>query len=103
VTRGLTLRWFTSLIAFVGSFDTNVYAVDTDTGDELWSFETGGVVVSSPTVVNGTVFVGSEDDNVYALNAGVEGSSEGSRVNLGTYGHHHSLAGDQTIAVGGGR
>jgi len=45
---------------------------------------TGG----SPTVVDGTVFVGSGDGNVYALEAGVSGSSEGSRVMLGTLGHH---------------
>ncbi|MGB8373000.1 MAG: PQQ-binding-like beta-propeller repeat protein, partial [Halobacteriota archaeon] len=34
-----------------------------------WSFTTGSVVLSSPTVVNGVVYVGSEDNNTYALNA----------------------------------
>ena len=34
-----------------------------------WSFTTGSVVLSSPTVVDGVVYVGSEDNNTYALNA----------------------------------
>jgi len=73
---------------FVGSWDGNVYALDADDGTEQWAFQTGNAVSNSPTVVDGTVFVGSGDGNVYALEAGVSGSSEGSRVMLGTLGHH---------------
>ena len=40
-----------------------------DPDDALWAFETGDSVSSSPTVVDGTVFVGSDDNNVYALDA----------------------------------
>jgi len=76
----------------VGSGDHHVYALDAETGEKQWQFETGGKVKSSPTVVSGTVFVGSWDHNVYALDAGVTGSSQGSRVNLGTLGHHHVWA-----------
>ncbi len=35
--------------------------------DEDWSFTTGGLVDSSPAVVNGVIYVGSEDGNTYAL------------------------------------
>jgi len=75
---------------FVGSRDTNLYAVDAETGTEQWVFEASEGVFSSPTVVDGTVFVGSyyPDDNLYAVGAGVAGSSEGSRAMLGTLGHH---------------
>ena len=38
-------------------------------GQLTWSFTTGSVVLSSPAVANGVVYVGSEDSNVYALNA----------------------------------
>ena len=38
-------------------------------GDEIWSFETGDWVFSSPAVVGGTVYVGSDDNSVYALSA----------------------------------
>lgn len=34
-----------------------------------WQFETDGIVVSSPAVVNGVVYVGSRDFNVYAIDA----------------------------------
>jgi len=34
----------------------------------LWNYTTGGTV-SSPTIVDGTVYVGSSDQNYYALNA----------------------------------
>lgn len=77
---------------FVGSDDNNVYALDAATGDERWRFETGNIVTSSPTVVDGVLFVGSYDGNLYAIDAGVDGSSEDSRVNLGTLGHHHVFA-----------
>ncbi|MBZ6496355.1 PQQ-binding-like beta-propeller repeat protein [Natrinema longum] len=41
----------------------------TSGGAKQWTFSTGGAVQSSPTVVDGTVFVGSDDNNVYALDA----------------------------------
>jgi hypothetical protein len=46
-----------------------VYALDAGTGEQIWQFETGNDVRSSPTVVNGTIYVGSADDSVYALDA----------------------------------
>ena len=39
------------------------------TGAYLWSYQTGYAVVSSPTVVNGVVYIGSEDNSIYALDA----------------------------------
>ena len=53
---------------YVGSNDQTLYAMDAVTGDEKWTFETSGPVRSSPTVVNGTVYVGSQDA-LYAVNA----------------------------------
>ena len=44
-------------------------------GTEQWSFTTGGGVRSSPTVVDGTIFVGSTDDHLYAVDA-VTGEQE---------------------------
>lgn len=79
---------------FIGSRDENVYAIDVRSGEKEWLFKTDGWVYSSPTVANGTLFVGSRDNNVYALDVGGEGSSTGSRVRLGTLGHHHEWAGD---------
>ncbi len=56
-------------VAYVGSEDNNVYALNALTGAKLWSFTTQGPVYSSPAVVNGVVYVGSNDNKVYALNA----------------------------------
>jgi len=36
---------------------------------EHWAFKTGGIIASSPTIVNGVVYVGSWDGYEYALNA----------------------------------
>jgi len=33
-----------------------------------WRFETGDKVFSSPTVMNGTVYVGSDNGRLYAVN-----------------------------------
>ena len=35
----------------------------------LWSFETGDVIRSTPTVTGGAVYFGSNDNHVYALDA----------------------------------
>ena len=52
--------------------DDKVYALDENTGDELWTFTTGGFDIdfgeASPAIADGKVFVGSVDDKLYALN-----------------------------------
>jgi outer membrane protein assembly factor BamB len=70
-----------------------VHALNAATGEEAWTYSTSGWFISSPTVVSGTVFIGCSDHSVYALDAGVTGASEGSRVNLGTLGHHYGWDG----------
>lgn len=44
-----------------------VYAVDSDTGDLLWEWQTRNYVRASPVVIDGAVYVASGDGNVYAL------------------------------------
>ncbi|SMO84145.1 beta-alanine-activating enzyme beta-propeller domain-containing protein [Halorubrum cibi] len=86
-------------IVLVGYRD-NLYAVDAETGDQQWAFETGSSIHSSPTVVDGTAFVGSDGGNLYAIDTGLDGSSEGSRVLLGTLGHHGDWRyADQSIDI----
>jgi hypothetical protein len=48
---------------YVGSSDDGVYALDADTGERVWRFNTGLAVRSSPIVVGGTVYVGAGDPN----------------------------------------
>lgn len=48
---------------------TGVERVSAAPGDEVWHFPTGGHMFSSPTVVDGTMYVGSRDNNLYAVDA----------------------------------
>ena len=41
--------------------------IDPDRVEELWSFDAGGDVESSPAVVGGKVYFGSGDGSVYAV------------------------------------
>ena len=54
-------------VVYVGADDAKVYALDAETGQQLWSFETNDVVRSRATISNGIVYVGSNDNNLYAL------------------------------------
>ena len=54
---------------YVGGYDHNVYAFNTQTGAQIWNYTTDGIVVSRPAIADGLVYVGSEDNNMYALNA----------------------------------
>jgi len=72
----------------VGSWDGNVYGLGREGGVERWRVETAGKVSSSPTVVDGTAYVGSRDGNVYAIETGTGATSEDTRVQLRTLGHH---------------
>jgi len=58
---------------YVGSSDESLYAVDAATGDEEWVFtEPNHEIRSSPTIVNGSVYVGGSpfgDGTLYAVDA----------------------------------
>jgi len=58
-------------VAYVASFDHNLYAFDATSGILLpgWPRATGGPIGSSPAVANGVVYVGSQDHKIYAFNA----------------------------------
>ena len=53
---------------YVGSDDSNLYAIDPETGTEIWRFTAGGEIRSSPAVApDGTIYFGSSDNYLYAL------------------------------------
>jgi eukaryotic-like serine/threonine-protein kinase len=78
---------------YFGSYDGNIYSVDAKSGEQRWKFATEGerrftgrhlhgndpsgesmpdpfdFYLSSPTIVQDTLYIGSGDGNVYALNA----------------------------------
>lgn len=58
-------------LAYVGSYDTNIWAVDMETGAFKWKYATTGGIASSPAIDNsvGLILFGSEDTTFYALDA----------------------------------
>ncbi len=56
-------------LAYVGSADGNLYAVDLESGTQKWKFPTKVRVVSSPAVSGGIVYFGSYDGTFYAVDA----------------------------------
>lgn len=77
----LTLRWSSNAIGerfvsspvvadgvvAVGGEDNKIHAFDALTGQEKWTYTTGGFVDATPSVSDGVLYVGSFDGNVYAL------------------------------------
>ncbi len=53
---------------YIGS-DNKLVAVDLQSHQKRWEFEAEGSIISSPAVVDTTVYVGSEDGRLYAVNA----------------------------------
>jgi eukaryotic-like serine/threonine-protein kinase len=56
-------------MAFVGSTDGNLYAIDLESGTQKWKLFTGVRVTSSPAVENGVVYFGSYSGRFYAVDA----------------------------------
>jgi len=56
---------------YVGSWDGHLYCIDLETGEGVWTFDTGRVNMSNPAVdpEAGVVYTGSDSGQVYALNA----------------------------------
>lgn len=54
-------------LIFVGSEDSNIYALDPSGGEIVWSYKTGGGIHASPAVVDGALYVGSKDGYLYAF------------------------------------
>ncbi|MBS1717547.1 MAG: PQQ-binding-like beta-propeller repeat protein [Armatimonadetes bacterium] len=56
-------------LIYFGGDDSNVYAVDAETGVQKWMTTTGGPVNSTPAVVDGNLYVVSFDGRLYCLDA----------------------------------
>lgn len=56
---------------YVGSWDDRLHCIDLETGEGLWTFDTGGANMSNPAVdpARGVVYTGSDDGYVFALDS----------------------------------
>lgn len=77
-----------------------VVAADAGTGERTWSFEVDGLTSFVPLVVDGMV-VFNVGKKLVAIDAGIVGSSEGSRSWLGREGYHDDWQyADMTVSFG---
>jgi serine/threonine protein kinase len=53
---------------YFGSLDSQLYALDLQTGWTLWRFRMGKGSISTPCVVDDFIFTGSADGNIYCVN-----------------------------------
>ena len=52
-----------------------IHAVDIDTGNEIWNYETKGGplgIQSSPSIVDGVMYIAATDNNLYAFGTGLK-------------------------------
>ncbi|MGK5093876.1 PQQ-binding-like beta-propeller repeat protein [Deltaproteobacteria bacterium TL4] len=52
---------------YFGSFDSHLYAVDSQTGKLQWSFKTSAPIESSPVIIGQHLYFGSNNGTLYAL------------------------------------
>ncbi|MFZ0829524.1 MAG: PQQ-binding-like beta-propeller repeat protein [Thermoplasmata archaeon] len=55
-------------VLVVGEQNGDLVALNTSSGNVIWTYATGGPIRASATVSGGVVYAGSSDDYVYALN-----------------------------------
>ena len=85
-------------VVYVGSFDSQLYAVKLD-GTLAWTFRAGDRIVSSSLVdVRGAILFGSQDDRLYCLEP--DGHLRWSVELGGDVDSSPTLAADGTIFVG---
>jgi outer membrane protein assembly factor BamB len=51
----------------IGDGKRNFYVIDTQTGQQRWTFNPGSRYIASPTVANGIVYICSSDGIIYAI------------------------------------
>ena len=85
---------------YVGSHDSYLYAINGETGEQKWKYQTGEVVWSSPAIgLDGTVYVGSRDKKLYVIN-GETGEKKWEYETGGDVVSSPAIGADGTVYVG---
>ena len=85
-------------IAYLGSADGNLYALDATTGAEQWRFQGDSAMESTPTVADGTVYITSDNGTFYAIDA--ETGELRWQFEQAIIQNYSAIAFDTTIVVG---
>ncbi len=56
-------------IVYVGSYDSNLYALDAAEGAFMWKYAAEGGVVGQPALHDGVIYFGSEDNRLFSVAA----------------------------------
>lgn len=54
-------------VVYVGSLDSNLYAIEIKGGKEIWRFQTNGEIRSNVCIAHDTLFLNGGDGGVYAI------------------------------------
>jgi outer membrane protein assembly factor BamB/tRNA A-37 threonylcarbamoyl transferase component Bud32 len=54
-------------VIYIGTYDNNLYAIDSATGEFIWKYPTDGGIVSTPTVYEKNIYFGSEDERLHVI------------------------------------
>ncbi|MCK5709618.1 MAG: PQQ-binding-like beta-propeller repeat protein, partial [Deltaproteobacteria bacterium] len=65
--RALSSPSVAGSVLYFGGNDKNLYALDIESGEELWRFKTKGEIETSAAIDKGVVYFGSNDGYMYAL------------------------------------
>lgn len=72
IDRSLTTVAIKDGILYTADFSGRIFALDADTGRELWRHETDGAIWSSPLVADGKVYVGTDTGDLWTFAASRE-------------------------------
>jgi len=61
--------------AWVGSSGGDVLALDLETGQPSWKFETGSSITASPSIADGRLVIGTLDGELYCFGTPAERSA----------------------------
>lgn len=70
-------------VVYVGTADNLLLALDINSGEELWRFETGHSIWAQPTLIDDTLYVSSLDRHIYALDPNNNGEVKWSTLLTG--------------------
>jgi len=85
-------------IVYISDLSGFLYALDADTGEHYWTFDTFAAVWGSAFLVDGKVYLGDEDGDVIVLRAGKE-MEEIAEMNLGASVYTTPYAKDGTLYI----
>ena len=85
-------------VVYISSLSGFLHALDIETGEEFWTFDTFAAVWGSPFVADGKVYIGDEDGDLAVLRAGRELEELG-EYNLGASVYSTPVARDGVMYI----